>query len=128
MPEGQLHCAVRHTSLRKHFIYRKATSFVYVRFSDNEVDSKLSNEVLASLIMKLCPADINEKSTCRNKSIFGRDGRIRTYECNSQSVVSYRLTTSLYIRKGPISWSLLSVCGVDDRGRTDDLQGHNLAL
>ena len=46
--------------------------------------------------MKLCPADINEKSTCQNKSIFGRDGRIRTYECNSQSVVSYRLTTSLY--------------------------------
>ncbi len=28
---------------------------------------------------------------------FGRDGRIRTYECNSQSVVSYRLTTSLYL-------------------------------
>jgi hypothetical protein len=26
----------------------------------------------------------------------GREGRIRTYECGSQSAVSYRLTTSLY--------------------------------
>ena len=52
--------------------------------------------------MKLCPADINEKSTSRNLSIFGRDGRIRTYECNSQSVVSYRLTTSLY--KNKMGW------------------------
>ncbi len=60
--------------------------------------------------------------------ISGRDGRIRTYACNSQSVVSYRLTTSPYKRKGPISWSQSSNCGVDDRGRTDDLQGHNLAL
>ena len=78
MPEGQLHCAVRHTSLRKHFIYRKATSFVYVRFSDNEVDSKLSNEVLASLIMKLCPADINEKIQVRRLGFFGRGIGIRT--------------------------------------------------
>ena len=71
MPSGTLHW-------RSHFICYKATSFVYVRFSDNEVDSKLSNEVLASLVMKLCPADINEKSTCRNKSIFGCGTRIRT--------------------------------------------------
>ena len=78
LPEGQLHCAVRHTSLRQHFICPKATSFVYVRFSDNEVDSKLSNEVLASLIMKLCPADINEKSTSQNLSIFGPPRGIRT--------------------------------------------------
>ncbi len=83
LPEGQLHCAEgtlhwrshficrRQLHLRQsrnfidakhHFICRKATSFVYVRFSDNEVDSKLSNEVLASLVTKLCPADINEKS------------------------------------------------------------------
>ena len=33
---------------------------------------------------------------------FGRGGRIRTYECNSQSVVSYRLTTSLY--KNKMGW------------------------
>ena len=64
--------ARRATSLRQHFICRKATSFVCVRFPDNEVDSKLSNEVLASLVTKLCPADINEKTTtfCRRLSIF----------------------------------------------------------
>ena len=50
---------------------------------------------------------------------FGRDGRIRTYECNSQSVVSYRLTTPLKKYKKN---------GVDNRIRTGDLQGHNLAL
>ena len=33
--------------------------------------------------------------TCVNGFLFGRGGRIRTYECNSQSVVSYRLTTPL---------------------------------
>ena len=33
---------------------------------------------------------------------FGRGGRIRTYECNSQSVVSYRLTTPLY--KNKMGW------------------------
>ena len=50
---------------------------------------------------------------------FGRGGRIRTYECNSQSVVSYRLTTPLKKYKKN---------GVDNRIRTGDLQGHNLAL
>lgn len=50
-----------HTSLHQHFISRKATSFIYVRSVVNEVDCKQANEALASLVMKLCLADINEK-------------------------------------------------------------------
>ena len=50
--------------------------FIFVRFSHNEVDSKLSNEVFALLVMKLCPADINEKIQVFRLGFFGRDGRI----------------------------------------------------
>ena len=38
-------------------------------------------------------------SLCRfvSRQRFGRGGRIRTYECSSQSAVSYRLTTPPYL-------------------------------
>ena len=62
--------------IAEHFICCEATSFIFVRFSHNEVDSKLSNEVFALLVMKLCPADINEKIQVFRLGFFGRDGRI----------------------------------------------------
>ena len=38
-----------------------------------------------------------KNSRCKNASaVFGWGGRIRTYECSSQSAVSYRLTTPQY--------------------------------
>ena len=60
-PSGQLRCAVRHTSLAQP-LHLPQGNFVLCPQADNEVDSKLSNEVLALLVTKLCPADINEKS------------------------------------------------------------------
>ena len=73
--------------------------------------------------MKLCPADINEKIQVIRLGFFGWGGRIRTYECSSQSAVSYRLTTPLWILR-----FLEIKNGVDNRIRTDGLQSHNLAL
>ena len=50
----------RHTSLAKPLHLPKATSFCVRK--RNEVDSKLSNGVLALLVTELCPADINTKN------------------------------------------------------------------
>ncbi len=67
-PSGQLRCAVGTLHWQSNFIFRKATSF-YVRFTDNEVDSYLPNEVLALLVTMLCPADINTKKIDLHKQV-----------------------------------------------------------
>ena len=60
---------------------------------------------------------------------YGWGGGIRTHECSSQSAVSYRLTTPhCFIKKIAKSDDLAILTGVDNRIRTDGLQGHNLAL
>ena len=69
--------------------------------------------------------------------IYGWGGRIWTYECSSQSAVSYRLTTPQYLLF--LNYTLINVnlqekyladleSGVDSRIRTDGLQCHKLAL
>ena len=45
--------------------------------------------------MPLLSQWIKKSDKSKLVGFFGRGGRIRTYECNSQSVVSYRLTTPL---------------------------------
>ena len=60
----------------------------------------------------------------------GRGGGIRTHAYSSQSAVSYRLTTPqrFNLKKNRKIIRLCEKSGVGSRGRTDDLQGHNLAL
>ncbi len=41
-------------------------------------------------------ADTNEKSESKALGFFGWGSRIRTYECQSQSLVPYRLAISQY--------------------------------
>ena len=64
------------------------------------------------------------------QGMFGWDGRIRTYECQSQSLVPYRLATSQYTehcKSFGIGLPTEIVNGVGEGIRTLDLQSHNLA-
>ena len=78
--------------------------------------------------MKIKKSSIHKVKSLMNTR-YGWGGRIRTCECSSQSAVSYRLTTPQNILQMPqLNRGICLKCGVDNRVRTDDLQGHNLAL
>ena len=72
-----------------------------------------------------------EKSsrTINSPRRLGWGGRIRTYECSSQSAVSYRLTTPQFIKlkRKPFCHRQKGFSGVDNGIRTHGLQRHNLA-
>ena len=55
-----------------------------------------SDEILESF----GPPNENKHHTKRCSACFGWGGRIRTYECSSQSAVSYRLTTPHNLKIG----------------------------
>ena len=57
----------------------------------------------------------------------GWDGRTRTYECQSQSLVPYHLATSQYEIPAAEQTALVELeNGVSEGTRTLDLQSHNL--
>ena len=121
----------------------------YEKFRKNSCEIVV-NQLLRSTIYRFTykkkPQHIVEKSKTPllvdKRGVFvGWGGGIRTHAYSSQSAVSYRLTTPQ--RYGGLSAGIspaanrkrksqdqltLRSSGVGNRGRTDDLQGHNLAL
>ena len=91
--------------------------------ADNEVDSKLSNEVLATLITELCPADTNTKNKglLTKSFIFWR----RHPDLN-------RGIRVLQTRALPLGYSAIFYCikknGADDEARTRYLHLGKVAL
>ncbi len=116
MPEGQLRCTVRHTSLRQHFICRRATSFCVRK--RNDVDLR-SNDVCNCVAKRCCVLRTQTQkiraslSTCS----YFLEATIG-FEPMNQGVADPRLTT----------WLCRHIIGADDEARTRYLHLGKVAL
>ena len=103
--------------IAKHFVCWKQLHSFMSEWSLSNLEMKFA---IKSRKMKLCPSDINEKSKSKDLDFWQgwRDSNSRVTESKSVALPLGYIPKYSFIYKN----------GVDDRNRTDDLQGHNLAL
>ena len=104
---------------------------------NHEVDNKLSNEVLALLVMELCPADINTKNKSKSFDLLYFLEATIGFEPMNQGFADPRLTTWLcrhidFFDKNRTQETGRILCpvfyGADDEARTRYLHLGKVAL